>query len=156
MINSMSLPKRAASLTNQHGRISAMDIIRKVRASHPTIHPDWPRVSRLINDNYCIALVYVTQLTWSKETLEQCQTLNVLSCCISCTFCCQASTKERFKSSYCNVSKVTKVCEICFLCRSIEFCPDCHKCPSCCSRSTCRGQIAPILGNMGNTRGRLH
>ena len=29
-------------------------------------------------------------------------------------------------------------------CISLKFC---HKCPSCCSRSACRGQITPVLGN---------
>ena len=52
------------------------------------------------------------------------------------------------------------------MCRSLVFCKMCHKCPNCCSRSTCRGQIAPILGKMGSPRcrpqsdnspqGRLH
>ena len=45
------------------------------------------------------------------------------------------------------------MCERCFLCRSLEFCKSCHKCPSCCSRSTCRGQIAPVLGKVGSPRG---
>ena len=26
----------------------------------------------------------------------------------------------------------------------------CHKCPNCCSRSTCRGQITPVLGKMAS------
>ena len=85
------------------------------------------------------------------------RTLSDFSCkptCRSCTFCCGASTNERFKSYYCKGSKVIKVCERGFLCLSIEFCTECEKkCPSWCSRSTCRGQIAPILGNMGNPEG---
>ena len=28
----------------------------------------------------------------------------------------------------------------------------CHKCPNCCSKSTCRDQIAPVLGKMGSPR----
>ena len=42
------------------------------------------------------------------------------------------------------------MCEQCFLCRSFEFCKMYYKCPDCCSRPTCRGQIAPVLGKMGS------
>ena len=60
----------------------------------------------------------------------------------------------------------TKYCERCFLCRSVEFCKSFHECRNCCSRSTCKGQITPVLGKMGRSRrqpqssnspqGRLH
>ena len=43
-----------------------------------------------------------------------------------------------------------KVCQRCFLFRSLEFCKSCHKCPNCCFRSSCRGQITPVLGKMGS------
>ena len=49
--------------------------------------------------------------------------------------------------------KDIKICERCFLCRSIEFCIECNKFPHCCSRSTCRGKFAPVLGNLGSRRG---
>ena len=73
-----------------------------------------------------------------------------LTCCRSCTFCCWAPTKERFKSC----CKVNEVSMRCFLCRLVEFSSECHKCPSCCSESTCRSQIASILGKMDCPRGR--
>ena len=47
---------------------------------------------------------------------------------------------------------LNKICERCFLCTSIVFCKICHKCPNCCSKSTCRDQIAPVLGKMGSPR----
>ena len=57
--------------------------------------------------------------------------------------------QERCKS---RLSSTNKICERCFLCRSIVFCKMCHKCPNCCSKSTCRDQIAPVLGKMGSPR----
>ena len=87
--------------------------------------------------------------------MEQYQTLNVKSLVTDLYLLLKGSCqKKAFKSHYCKPSRVIKICERCFLCRSIEFCPECHQCPSCCSRSTCRGQIAPISGNEGNLRGR--
>ena len=73
----------------------------------------------------------------------------ILSCCKSCSICRRVTAKERCKS---RSSDVNKICERCFLCRSIVFCNMCHKCPNCCSRSTCRSQIDPVLGEMGNPR----
>ena len=43
-----------------------------------------------------------------------------------------------------------KICERCFLCRSLAFCKSCHQCPTCCFRSSCRGQVTTVLGEMGN------
>ena len=74
----------------------------------------------------------------------------ILSCCKSCSFCRRVTAKERCKS---RSSKLNKVCERCFLCKSIEFCTKCHQCPTCCTKSTCRGQITPVLGKLGNLRG---
>ena len=73
----------------------------------------------------------------------------ILSCCKSCSFCRRVAAKERHKS---RPSKGNKICEKCFLCKSLEFCKKCHKCPTCCTKSTCRGQITPVLGKMGGFR----
>ena len=43
-----------------------------------------------------------------------------------------------------------KICERCFLCRSLTFCKACHQCPTCCFRSPCRGEVKPVLEEMGN------
>ena len=75
----------------------------------------------------------------------------MLSCCKSCSFCRRVAAKERHKSQS---SKGNKICEKCFLCKSLEFCKKCHKCPTCCTKSTCRGQITPVLGKMGSLRRR--
>ena len=73
-----------------------------------------------------------------------------LICCKSCTYCSRAATKERRKSGYCKTTSVIKICEQCFLCRSIVFCKTCTKCPKCCTKSACRGQAKPVLGNLGS------
>ena len=43
-----------------------------------------------------------------------------------------------------------KICERCFLCRSLTCCKACHQCPTCCFRSPCRGEVKPVLAEMGN------
>ena len=43
-----------------------------------------------------------------------------------------------------------KICERCFLCRSLAFCKSCNQCPTCCFRSSCRGEVKPVLGEMGS------
>ena len=63
--------------------------------------------------------------------------------------CRRVATKERCKS---RASKINKICERCFLCKSIEFCTKCHKCPTCCTKSSCRGQITPVLEKKGSPR----
>ena len=30
------------------------------------------------------------------------------------------------------------------------FCKSCHQCPTCCYRSSCRGEVKPVLGEMGS------
>ena len=44
-----------------------------------------------------------------------------------------------------------EICERCFLYRSLEFCKSCHQCPTCCYRSSCRGKVTPVLGEMGSS-----
>ena len=76
-------------------------------------------------------------MTNKRETVNF---LPVNSCVVRC--------KSQQWSSFRN-----KICERCFLCRSLQFCKVCHKCHNCSSRSTCRGQIAPVLGTMGSPGG---
>ena len=63
------------------------------------------------------------------------------------------ATKERRNSQLLTPLSRNKACERCFLCRTDEFCIKCHNCPTCCTKSTCRGQITPVLGKMGSLRG---
>ena len=59
-------------------------------------------------------------------------------------------TKERRKSHLLSNVHRNKICEKCFLCRSLVFCKSCHQCPTCCYRSSCRGEVKSVLGEMGS------
>ena len=125
MRNQTSHLRTAASPNNQLGKLLVdVDMERKARGRLLITHPDQPRVSRCINDNYCV-----------KMSVSECRDIRTLSdfkcklsCCRSCTFCCQATTKERTKSCF----KFNKMCKRCFLCRSVEFCPEYQECPNYC------------------------
>ena len=77
-----------------------------------------------------------------------------IKCCYSCTYCSRAAPKERHKSCFYKPKSAIKICEQCFLCRSVVFCKTCTKYPICCTKSACRGQTKPILGNLGSPGGR--
>ena len=70
--------------------------------------------------------------------------------CCKCSYCHRVATKERLKSQCMSIVHKNKICQKCFLCRSLEFCKSCHQCPTCCHRSSCRGQVTAVLGEMGN------
>ena len=71
--------------------------------------------------------------------------------CCKCSFCHRVATKERRKSQLLLPLHRNKICERCFLCRSLEFCKYCHKCPNCCYKSTCRGKVTSVLGEVGSS-----
>ena len=71
--------------------------------------------------------------------------------CCKCSFCQRVATKERRKSQLLLQSHRNKICERCFPCRSLEFCKSCHKCPNCCYKSTCRGEVTSVLGEVGSS-----
>ena len=70
--------------------------------------------------------------------------------CCKCSYCHRVATKERRKSQCMSIVHKNKICQKCFLCRSLEFYKSCHQCPTCCYRSSCRGQVTAVLGEMGN------
>ena len=72
-----------------------------------------------------------------------------LSCC-KCSYCHRVAAKKRLKSQCMSLVYKNKICERCFLCRSLVFCKSCHQCPTCCFRSSCRGEVKPVLGEMGS------
>ena len=72
-----------------------------------------------------------------------------LSCC-KCSYCHRVATKERRKSHLLSNVHRNKICEKRFLCGSLVFCKSCHQCPTCCYRSSCRGEVKPVLGEMGS------
>ena len=139
---------------------------------------DRPRVRKIINDNYCAHLVAGQVSPVCVTGKIDCLVIGAarnLNCvpvtgkdCYPVTGYSETRThlpvyyhvanlvpfadgspQERCKS---RSSSTNKICERCFLCRSIVFCKMCHKCPNCCSKSTCRNQIAPVLGKMGSPR----
>ena len=70
--------------------------------------------------------------------------------CCKCSYCHRVATKERRKSQCMSNVHRNKICESRFLCRSLVFCKSCHQCPTCCYRSSCRGEVTPVLGEMGS------
>ena len=124
-------------------------------ASHHVL----PRVSRRLNDSYCLNPAQARLLTRSickKQTIDTFfQTACKLKCCQCCTFCAWALPKERAQSraSRLSISKRSqiKVCERCFLCHSIVLCSKCTKCPKCCLKSTCRGQTSKLWENLAGS-----
>ena len=71
--------------------------------------------------------------------------------CCKCSYCHRVATKERRKSQCMSNVHRNKICERCYLCRSLEFCKSCHQCPTCCYRSSCRGKVIPVLGEVGSS-----
>ena len=79
------------------------------------------------------------------------------SCCLTCSFCTRAFSKERIKSrvSRLSLQKLQiKVCEKCFLCHSIVLCSTCNNCHKCCTQSACRGKTSEILENLAGSGSR--
>ena len=118
--------------------------------------------SKKVNDNYCVLnvaglkdTVHVSgknqdlnpsPVTTKSETIFTCK----LFCC-KCSFCHRVATKERRKSQLLLPLYRNKACERCFLCRSLEFCKYCYKCLNSCHKSTCRGKVTAILGEVGSS-----
>ena len=126
------------------------------------IHPDQPRASSPINDNYCVNDLQAGLVAGSKQptpdsdnnnehffTKDSCK----LCCCKSCTYCTRAFTKERCKSWPVRLLSELqiKICERCFLCRSIVFCKTFNKCLTCCLKSACRGQTSELLAKLAGS-----
>ena len=88
--------------------------------------------------------------TTSDRPAEQQSDFKCRLLCCKCSYCHRVATKERRKSQCISIVHKNKICQKCFLCRSLEFCKSCHQCPTCCYRSSCRGQVTAVLGEMGN------
>ena len=167
------LINRTGSPVSQHGsRYGTGSRERNVVASLQPSHRNRLRVLNNINDNYCVKCVTGLKdcacvsgkislnpspvIAGSMDLTSKRETVNSHDCkllCCKCSFCYRVVTKERRNSQLSELHR-NKICQRCFLCRSIEFCKSCHKCPNCCSRSTCRGQIAPVCQKMGSPVGK--
>ena len=60
--------------------------------------------------------------------------------CISVSFAPTASRKCLFPA---------EACRRCFFCKSVCFCDQCKRCSGCCNLSSCRGQAAGVLADLG-------
>ena len=122
-----------------------------------------PRGSSFINDNHCVIFCDRSELckcyrsgrlepstSCGREQQSDFKIECRLSCC-KCSYCHRVATKERRKSHLLSNVHRNKICEKCFLCRSLEFCKSCQQCPTCCYRSSCRGKVTPVLGEMGSS-----
>ena len=88
-----------------------------------TIHINQPRVKVLINDNKYVAKRGFVDMARRGETLvDNSQTLNVMFCCVSCTFCPIVKQIIHWKGV------------------SVAFCPTCQQCPQCCSNLPVRAR----------------
>ena len=135
---------------------------RNVVVKPQTSPKSQPRVSKSMNDNYCVLNVAGVKnsvhVSGKKQDLNPSPVVNKsqtsFTCklfCWKCSFCHRVATKERCKSQLLLYPYRNKARERCFLCRSLEFCKFCHKCPNCCHTSTCRGKASAVLGEMGSS-----
>ena len=112
-----------------------------------------PRGSSLINDNHCV--ISVTGQKNSVNVTGQ-GDLNPAPVVAENS---KVTLNSNVDSHVANAHIVTRLpqrkginptfCQMCFLCRSLEFCKSCQQCPTCCYRSSCRGKVTPVLGEMG-------
>ena len=138
---------RTGSPLHQHGnKLGTGKLDRKVVVK-PQISPKGlPRVSRSINDNYCVLnvagvnSVHVSgkmQVLNSSPVVKKSETLvlHVNSFAANVHSVTGLPQKKGVNPNYCCTHTEIKR-ERCFLCRSLEFCNFCHKCPNCCHTST--------------------
>ena len=121
-----------------------------------------PKDLRSINDNYCVSnVVGLKDSVIVSDKMEGLNpppgtdqknskvTLNVDSCVASVPIVTGLPQRKGVNPNACQLYTKIK-CQKCFLCRSLEFCKSCHQCPTCCYRSSCKGQVTAVLGEMGN------
>ena len=126
-------------------------ITRGVKGSTST-HPDLPKASSLINDNYCITMLPGRLLAGSSSK----QTMNSVNLSVNCHVAKPVhnasglSQKKELspRLAGCYLKEKIKTCQKCFLCHSIVLCKTCNKCQKCCLNSACRGQTSKLLTNL--------
>ena len=84
--------------------------------------------------------------TQSQSSREACI---LKSCCDSYTFC--SYRRHVFQGSFASRKRSfpAKACRRCFFCKSVRFCDQCKRCSGCCNLSSCRGQAAGVLADLG-------
>ena len=83
--------------------------------------------------------------TQSQSYTEAC----ILKSCDSCTFC--SYRRHVFQGSIASRKRLfpAKACRRCFFCKTVRFCDQCKRCSNCCNLSSCRGQAAGVLADLG-------
>ena len=118
-----------------------------------------PRVSRNVNDNYCVLnvarvknSVHVSgkkQVLNPSPVIKKSETvvLHVNSFAANVHSVTGLPQKKGVNPNYCCThTEIKPVNDV-----SCEFCNFCHKCPNCCHTSTCRGKASAVLGKMGSS-----
>ena len=96
-------------------------------------------------------------LTSKSETVNS----HVNSCVVNAHSVIRLPQKKGVIPSYCqNYTEIKYICkDVKYVVKDVScvghlsFCKSCHKCPNCCFRSSCRCQIASVLGKMGSPGG---
>ena len=70
------------------------------------------------------------------------------SCCDSCSFC--SYRRHVFQGSVASRKRLfpAKACR-CFFCKTVRFCDQCKRCSNCYNPSSCMGQAAGVLADLG-------
>ena len=113
-----------------------------------------------INDNYCVNYVIGQKnsvCVTGQADLDPAPvvagnskvSLLTVNSCVANAYIVTGLPQRKGVNPMSNVHR-NKICERCFLCRSLVFCKSCHQCPTCCYRSSCRGEVKPVLGEMGS------
>ena len=154
-------PTRRTSLLGSRSRTSNKP--GEVEARPPHSPRSLPRGPSIINDNYCVNFVTGQKNSVfvsgqggldpapvvaenSKVTLN----LTVNSCVANAHIVTGLPERKGVNPNACQMYTEIKLVKDVFLCRSLVFCKSCHQCPTCCYRSSCRGEVKPVLGEMGS------
>ena len=115
----------------------------------------------LINDNYCVNSVtgqmHSVSVTGQGDldptpvAAENSKvTLNVDSYVANAYIVTGLPQRKGVNPNACQLYTKIKYVKDVFLCKSLVFCKSCHQCTTCCYRSSCRGKVTTVLGEMGN------
>ena len=138
-------------------------LVRKVEVKPQTSTRSRPKGLRSINDNYCVSnVVGVKDSVIVSDQMEGLNpptvpdqknskvTLNVDSHVANAHIVTGLPQRKGVNPNACQLYTEIKYVKDVFLCRSLAFCKSCHQCSTCCFRSSCRGEVKPVLGEMGN------
>ena len=138
---------------SQHGKTSVKDNTGRTRDNLLTFHPDQPRASSPINDNYCVKVLQTGLLARSKQ-LTPGKTMNTVSLktlvnsVVVNPVLTAPGLLQKKDTSPC-MSGCYQKCKL--KCVTDVLCKTCNKYPTCCLKSTCRGQTSKLLANLAGS-----